>query len=595
MSALDNVRAAIEAATGHPARNGSARCPAHPDSNPSLSINEGRSGNVVLHCHAGCDTGAILAAIGLTEADLFEPNTWETTQKRRIVDTYDYHNWNGDLLYQVVRYEPKDFRQRRPDGQGGWIWNMAGVDRVLYRWPEVVSAVGRGETIYVTEGEKDADAMRRELNAMATTNPGGAGKWSSAYADALEGADVVVIADADTAGIEHAKTVAATLAEGTPIFLPAEGHKDIAQHLGAGLGLEDLRPLTDDLDPETEERQQSAEIFTAGLVSGAQILELPKPEPMVGTWLDRGMLAQLVGAYGSGKTFVALEVALSVATGRNWFGQQIHHSGQVLYVAAEGGYTMPDRVGGWAADTGRDIPDNLLLYPYRFDITDSGIVGDAGLWRPLRAAIEIGAVDPALVVLDTRSRLTVGDENASETAAKLIAACDQIRDLVPKVTILVIHHPGHGVTGRGRGHSSFEDNLDVVWSIEGRLRDGPVQLIDQKQKARAQNEDGLWLKLEDIGDRRFPRMVVTSEPGAEEDNLRSKILATVVGAPGRCTVQDLYSTDSIWYCGGQNKVRSTVKSMVNLGELVVRDHKHPDTDRTKPRLFPPLVVDDGDS
>ena len=57
--------------------------------------------------------------------------------KGNVVATYDYTDADGKLLYQVLRYEPKDFRQRRPDGNGGWIWKLE-ERRVLYRWPELL-------------------------------------------------------------------------------------------------------------------------------------------------------------------------------------------------------------------------------------------------------------------------------------------------------------------------------------------------------------------------------------------------------------------------------------------------------------------------
>ena len=98
----------------------------------------------------------------------------------RIVETYDYCDENGTLLFQVVRFEPKDFRQRRPDGRGGWIWNLHDARRVLYRLPELLKAVAAGETIYIPEGEKDVDNLRA-LEVVATTNPGGIKKWRDDY------------------------------------------------------------------------------------------------------------------------------------------------------------------------------------------------------------------------------------------------------------------------------------------------------------------------------------------------------------------------------------------------------------------------------
>ena len=95
------------------------------------------------------------------------------------------------LLFQVVRFEPRDFRQRRPDKRRGWLWNMAGVERVLYRLPKVTKAVVDGVTVYVAEGEKGVAAIEA-LNRTGTCSPGGAGKWRVEYTEWLRGADVVL-------------------------------------------------------------------------------------------------------------------------------------------------------------------------------------------------------------------------------------------------------------------------------------------------------------------------------------------------------------------------------------------------------------------
>lgn len=93
---------------------------------------------------------------------------------RRIVAIYDYRDEQGEVLFQVVRFDPKDFRQRRPDGNGGWIWSVKGVRQVPYRLPELVSAKS-GTDVFITEGEKDADRTAG-LGLLATCNAGGAAK-----------------------------------------------------------------------------------------------------------------------------------------------------------------------------------------------------------------------------------------------------------------------------------------------------------------------------------------------------------------------------------------------------------------------------------
>jgi hypothetical protein len=126
--------------------------------------------------------------------------------------TYDYVDEHRALLHQTVRYEPKAFRQRRPDpdNAGRWIWNLRGIRTVLYRLPDLLAAMANGDTIYIAEGEKDADNLRA-LGFIATTNPMGAGKWQAEYSEVLRGASVVVISDNDQAGRNHAEQVARSL------------------------------------------------------------------------------------------------------------------------------------------------------------------------------------------------------------------------------------------------------------------------------------------------------------------------------------------------------------------------------------------------
>jgi hypothetical protein len=127
-----------------------------------------------------------------------------------IVATYDYTDESGALLFQVCRFEPKTFRQRRPDGRGGWIWSLGETRRVPYGLAELAIAILFEEVVYIVEGEKDVDALRTK-KLVATCNPGGAGKWRAEYNESLRGADIVVIGDNDDAGREHAQQVAAAL------------------------------------------------------------------------------------------------------------------------------------------------------------------------------------------------------------------------------------------------------------------------------------------------------------------------------------------------------------------------------------------------
>lgn len=166
---------------------------------------------------------------------------------RRIVATYDYPDADGEVLFQVVRYEPKDFRQRRPDGAGGWTWSTKGLELVPYRLPALLAAVKARQTVFVTEGEKGAELVAK-AGLVATCSPGGAGKWRPAYSPSFRGADVVILPDNDEAGRKHAADVARHLdgvaASVRVLELPGLPEKgDVADWLQAGGTGEELAQL----------------------------------------------------------------------------------------------------------------------------------------------------------------------------------------------------------------------------------------------------------------------------------------------------------------------------------------------------------------
>ncbi|HVT17865.1 MAG TPA: AAA family ATPase [Thermoanaerobaculia bacterium] len=178
------------------------RCPAHADEHPSARWHPGKRTWFCDACKAGGGWRDLAARLGLEEGPAGAGG--------EVVATYPYRDAAGRTVYEVVRKQPKAFACRRPDGAGGWIWDLAGVERVLYRLPETLAAVARGETVFLTEGEKDAEVVAA-LGLAATTHCGGAGKWRREYAEALRGAAVVVLPDNDEAGRRHAAQVAASL------------------------------------------------------------------------------------------------------------------------------------------------------------------------------------------------------------------------------------------------------------------------------------------------------------------------------------------------------------------------------------------------
>lgn len=171
-----------------------ALCPAHEDHNPSLQVTISDKGNAILHCFAGCHYTTIFQVLGI-----YNDSPTNNSNKKRIEKIYDYYDSNGNLLFQKIRYVPKSFAQRRPDGKGGFFYNLVGIQPVLYNLPHVI----KSDEIIFVEGEKDADNLI-QLGFVATTCPTTTGRWEQSYNEYLKNKNVIIIPDNDEPGRKHA-------------------------------------------------------------------------------------------------------------------------------------------------------------------------------------------------------------------------------------------------------------------------------------------------------------------------------------------------------------------------------------------------------
>ena len=232
-----------------------AKCPAHDDNKQSLQIWENADGYIQFKCYANCSRNSVLRKLNINRGDLVSENakqrfleqngsntndylptpkennkvsqnlivksgnTNKKASSNRVIDKiYEYKDEKGNLIFQYLRYTPKEFmgRQPNPNNKGAWINNIQGCKRYLYKLPELINAVNEGKPIYIVEGEKDVDNIMN-LGLTATTNFGGATttnstKWLSDYNQCFDGAKkVVIIPDADISGFNHAINVFANL------------------------------------------------------------------------------------------------------------------------------------------------------------------------------------------------------------------------------------------------------------------------------------------------------------------------------------------------------------------------------------------------
>lgn len=303
----------------------SAQCPAHNDRDPSLSITR-IEGQALVHCHAGCLTDAVMAALGWSMADLFDDS--------HGVD-YRYQNLTGQVVRTVHRTPDKGFRQKVTKGE----------PVVLYRLPQVVSAVADGRPVYLVEGEKDVHALEA-VEVVATTAPMGASNFAKVDVAPLYGADVVAVVDTDEAGQKWAGQVWAALdgkARSLRFVRAAEG-KDAADHVVAGHGVEGF-----------------VEIASPEPLPGPGVVTLADIEPESATWLwpghlPAGKLVILDGDPSVGKSTLMLDLAARVSTGGSWpDGAPGTGPGGVLLLSAEDGLadTIAPRLAAAGADATR--------------------------------------------------------------------------------------------------------------------------------------------------------------------------------------------------------------------------------------------------
>lgn len=429
-----------------------AKCPAHDDSNPSLSVSRGTTRDVVVKCFAHCTADAVMDALGLRWTDLSGDRP--TGQLGDPVATYDYTTADGELLYQVLRYVPKTFRQRRPDGAGGWTWKVGDVERVPYRLPQVLAAVADGRTVHVVEGEKDVHAVEA-AGGVATCNAGGAGKFTADMAKHLAGADVVIVADDDETGHQHAAEVAWLLKAAdaaTVRVVRALAGKDAADHLAAGHGLDEFVPLdVTAKEPPPHPLAQWAikwDEFWAAEDDDADRWLL---EPL----FARGRGHAIYAGAKTGKSYVLLAACAALATGRPFLDKPAGEPRIVLYCDYE--MTLDD-VKERLEEFGYGPADDLSHLHYISLPAIDGLDTEDGGLALVAAAI---AVKAELVVIDTTGRAVEGEENSADT----FRAFYRHTGLGLKqagIAFVRADHAGKDVAKGQRGSSSKNDDVDVV-------------------------------------------------------------------------------------------------------------------------------------
>jgi hypothetical protein len=219
-------------------------------------------------------------------------------------------------------------------------------------------------------------------------------------------------------------------------------------------------------------------VFTLHRIGDIAIKE---PEFLVRGLVETDSLVLLFGDPEAGKSFVALDIAASVATGRAFHGRPVK-PGPVIYIAGEGRNGIKRRLAAWAALNGECLDAAPL-----FVSGASANMVEPDAWADVSAAVRALAEaegPPALIVLDTLARnFGPGDENATADMNRFVAAVDALRAEAGDCVVLIVHHSGHSDKARARGSTALRAALDAEYRVE--KAENVVTLTNTKMKEAA--------------------------------------------------------------------------------------------------------------
>ena len=402
--------------------------------------------------------------------------------KQYIQRIHSYYDADGAEAYQALRMYPKSFRLRQPDGKGGYLHNIKGITPLPYNLPGIIE--NKSAPIFVVEGEQCADVLI-EAGLVATTNHGGAGKWGEEHAQHLEGRNVIVMADNDQVGHRHADAVVASLwgkaNQIKRVDLPGLPDKgDVVDYLRTHT-LEELVGEVRKVDPLTEAPQMAEGEVVAEeqaierykMMRRDAVFAMPPVEFLVDGLITDTGFTMMYGAPGTGKSFIAIDIALSVAHGQAWQGQGVKQ-GPVLYIAGEGIGGFSKRWRAWERHHGKVDEPDLYLLPTAVNFREPEDIA--------RLVATIGDIDQpfSLVIVDTVARAIAGaEENSSTDMGLFVAACDEIKALTGGA-LLAVHHAGKDANRGARGSTALLGAVDTSLMV-GKSED-IVVLRTEKQK-----------------------------------------------------------------------------------------------------------------
>jgi len=473
------------------------------DKHPSLSISMSDDGNFLFKCHSGCDQHTVFSTIkdmGLLPALPDRPDYLDSIKPMKPIPLISTpvleHEWHytdeeGTSLFIKQRFKTfdskgKTYKTLRVMPDGSRVGKLGDCRLVPYKLPELRQATAAGRVVYITEGEKAADALG-SLGVVATTSHAGAGGWNDELNQYFKDANVVIVPDNDLVGWHYASKVTEALipfAKSVRVLdLNLSNPKEDAYEWVNRY--DGSRTLLAQIAKACPIVKSSEEVWTPQRLSlyVPETLQEAEPAPkskfLVESWdsikdepvewliesiIPKRSFVALFAPPASWKSFIALDLAEAIATGRDWMGYKIPKKGAVLFISGEGHGGMGARVK--ACKIQNNSPDGANMYVIRAQINIRSSQED---FNALVAAINelVAQIDEPLeiIILDTLMRMSGGNfnENSSEDMGGFIAQTGKLQQLY-NCALMVIHHSGKHIKGL-RGHSSLLGAVDTELEI----------------------------------------------------------------------------------------------------------------------------------
>ena len=502
------------------------------DKNPSLSIDINDEGKPLFHCHGGCsqeDVFHTIRALHLLPELEERPDPLANIKPipRNILEQeWAYQDEDRQTVFVKQRFKigetGKTYRLYKVDADGRKHSTLGDARIVPYNLPALLDAKTAGRNIFLVEGEKAADAIK-SIGMIATTAHTGAGSWPAAITEYFAGAQVIIVPDNDVPGWQYAYKAAEAIlpiAKSVKVVdLGLQGQGDDAyEFIEAGGGRaelvalvkaapiitmldqvtmpERLNPIINEVQTATPAVEDIAKEFES---EPAPTEEQPKPSKQIAIehwdsiqdepvkWLiDKvlpvGSFSALFGPPGSFKSFIALDIAEAIATGRPWMGNEVTEAGACLYICGEGFGGVGARIK--ACKQHHQTEDGAPIYVIRHQLNLRSSIED---FNALMLAVEIlvqqTGINFKLIIIDTLARaFGGGNENDSSDMGAFITSCGHIQKIIQDCALMILHHSGKDATKGLRGHSSLLGAVDTELELL-RFEDSMKGLIHiSKQK-----------------------------------------------------------------------------------------------------------------